>query len=104
MAIASDPAVELAPLIYKYLEILHNRELVNHHVNYNSPVLLDCHARELVAWSVNNIDSQVKSLRSCPYQLEMFCDASLTGWGAVVGDTKTRGHWAHDELDHINCL
>ncbi|MPC55913.1 hypothetical protein E2C01_049858 [Portunus trituberculatus] len=34
----------------------------------------------------------------------MFCDASLTGWGAVVGDAKTRGHWAQDELDHINCL
>ncbi|MPD03239.1 hypothetical protein E2C01_098864 [Portunus trituberculatus] len=34
----------------------------------------------------------------------MFCDASLTGWDAVVGDAKTRGHWAHDKLDHINCL
>lgn len=104
MVVASDPAVELAPLRYKYLEIIRNRELSNHHGNYNSPVLLDCHARELVTWWVDNIDSQVKSLRSCPYQLEMFCDASLTGWGAVVGDAKTRGHWAHDELDHINCL
>ena len=34
----------------------------------------------------------------------MFCDASLTGWGAVVGDAKTSGHWAHNELDLINCL
>ncbi|MPC46369.1 hypothetical protein E2C01_040087 [Portunus trituberculatus] len=62
MAVASDPAVELAPLRYKYLEIVHNRELANHHGNYSSPVLLDCHAQELVAWWVNNIDSQVKSL------------------------------------------
>lgn len=34
----------------------------------------------------------------------MFCDASLTGWGAVMGDARIGGHWAHDELDHINCL
>ncbi|MPC52572.1 hypothetical protein E2C01_046443 [Portunus trituberculatus] len=34
----------------------------------------------------------------------MFCDASLTGWGAVVRDAKTRVHWTHDELDHINSL
>ena len=56
------------------------------------------------SWWVKNIDFQVKSLQSCPYQLEVFCGASLTGWGSVAGDTKTKGHWAHDELDHINCL
>lgn len=33
----------------------------------------------------------------------MFTDACLTGWGAVV-DIKTGAHWAHEELDHINCL
>ena len=91
MAVASDPAVELAPLKYKYLEIFRNRMLSLHHGNYDSHVILDGHARELVTWWVKNIDSQVKPLRSSPFQLEMFCDASLTGWGAVVGDAKTRG-------------
>lgn len=104
MVVAADPAVELAPVRYKYLEIVRNRGLATHHGDYNSPVHLDDHARDLIAWWVNNIDSQVKSLRSCPYQIEMFCDASLTGWGAVMGDATTSGHWAHDELDHINCL
>ena len=104
MAVASDPAVELAPLRYKYLEIVRNRELSFHHGDYSALVLLDHHARELVAWWVDNVHTQVKSLRSCPYQLEMFCDASLTGWGAVAGIVRTGGHWAHDELDHIYCL
>lgn len=104
MAVASDPAVELAPLRYKYLEIIRNKELARHHGNYNSPVILDNHAQGLIKWWINNIDSQTKSLRSSPHQLELFCDASLTGWGAVVGNARTAGHWAHDELDHINCL
>ena len=34
----------------------------------------------------------------------MYVDACLTGWGAAVGTSKTGGHWAHEELDHINCL
>ena len=104
MAVASDPAVELAPLRYKYLEIVRNRELTHHRGNYSAPVVLDSHARDLVSWWVHNVDSQVKSLRSCSPELEMFCDASLTGWGAVVGGARTSGHWAHDELNHINCL
>ena len=36
--------------------------------------------------------------------MEIHSDACLTGWGAKVGDITTRGHWAHEELDHINCL
>ena len=62
MAVAADPTVELAPLRYKYLEIVRNRELAIHHGNYSSPVHLDSHARDLITWWVNNIDSQVKSL------------------------------------------
>ena len=41
MAVAADPAVELAPLRYKYLEIVRNRGLATHHGNYNSPVHLE---------------------------------------------------------------
>ena len=79
MAVASDPAVELAPLRYKYLEIIRNRELARHHGNYSSPVLLDNHARDLITWWVNNIDSQTKSLRSSPHQLELFL-GSFPDW------------------------
>ncbi|XP_045105475.1 uncharacterized protein LOC123500986 [Portunus trituberculatus] len=104
LTVASDPAVELAPLRYKYLEIIRNRELTRTHGNYNSKITLDDHARELIYWWIHNVDSQVKSLRSSSPQLVMFSDACLTGWGAVVGDAKTGGHWAHEELDHINCL
>jgi len=104
LTVASDPAVELAPLRYKYLEIIRNRELARNHGNYKSKIILDDHARALINWWIHNIDHQTKSLRSSSPQLEMFSDACLTGWGATVGHTKTGGHWAQKDLDHINCL
>lgn len=104
LAVASEAAVNLAPLRYKYLEIVRNRELTLSKGNYNSVISLDSHAQDMIRWWIDNIDSQTKSLVSCPPELEIHTDACLTGWGAKVGDARTGGHWAHVELDHINCL
>lgn len=94
MSVSSDTAIELAPLRYKYLEIVQNRELPNHHGNYNLLVPLDCHAQELVSWWVKN-RSSIQVTTILPLPTRSFCDASLIGWGAVTGNTKTKGHWAH---------
>ena len=37
-------------------------------------------------------------------QVELYADACLTGWGATLGNTTTGGHWAQEELNHINVL
>ncbi|MPC74268.1 hypothetical protein E2C01_068624 [Portunus trituberculatus] len=104
MTVASDPAVELALLRYKYLEIVRNGELARNHGVYHSTITLDNHARRLINWWIDNIDTQSKSLQPSSPQIEMFSDACLTGWDATIGDAKTGGHWAHVELDHINVL
>ena len=104
LTVASAPAVNLAPLRYKYLEIIRNKGLSQHFGDYDSTVLLDAHSRELITWWIRNVDSLSRSLLSCPPQFEIHTDACLTGWGAAVGDLTTGGHWAHTELDHINCL
>lgn len=104
MTVGSDPAVELFPLRYKYPQIIHNKALTQNHGNYDSYVILDSHALDLIHWWINNVDAQMKSLRSCLHQLEMYVDACLTGWGATLGNAKTGGHWAYKELLHINCL
>ena len=69
--------------------------------DYNSTVLLEAHSKELVTWWIHNVDSLSKSLLSCPSHFEIHTDV---GGGATVGDLTTGGHWAHEELDHINCL
>lgn len=104
LAVASDSAVPLAPLRYKYLEIVKIRELSRSKGNFAAVITLDRHAIDVIQWWLDNIDFQTKSLVSCPPELEIHTDACLTGWGAKVGDVTTGGHWAHEELDHINCL
>lgn len=104
LAVASGPAVTLAPLRYKYLEIVRNNELVKHKGNYGAIITLDDHAKDLVRWWVDKIDSQSKSLLWSPPLVELKTDACLTGWGAICGDVSTGGQWSRDELDHINSL
>ncbi|KAK3881370.1 hypothetical protein Pcinc_014187 [Petrolisthes cinctipes] len=104
LTVASEPAVTLAPLRYKYLEIVRNKELVKNKGNYSAIINLDDHAKDLISWWIHKIDLQSKSLLYSPPQLELKTDACLTGWGAICGDAKTGGQWAQDELDHINCL
>ena len=58
----------------------------------------------MITWWVANIDFQEKSLLSSSPDCELFTDACLTGWGASIGDVTTGGHWAQEELDHINIL
>ena len=44
-------------------------------------------------------------IRSGRFDLEVFTDASLTGWGAVCGEARTHGFWSPEEkLNHINYL
>ena len=59
---------------------------------------------ETFFWWIHIITYQSKSLRPSSPQLELYADACLTDWGAAVGTSKTGDHWAHEELDHINCL
>lgn len=104
LAVAATPAVQLAPLRYKYLEILRNRALASSHGDYHAPITLDDHARSLIQWWIHNIDSLSNSLCPSSPQFELHTDASLTGWGAVFEGSSTGGHWAHEELNHINVL
>lgn len=89
ITMASDPAMELGPLRYKYLEIVHSRALIQSHGSNDSYVILDSHAWDLINWWINDIDIQVKSFQSCPHQLAMYVDACLSGWAATLGDTRT---------------
>lgn len=50
LAVASDSAVPLAPLRYKYLEIVRNRELSQNKGNYAAVITLDRHAIDVIQW------------------------------------------------------
>lgn len=58
LTVASAPAVELAPLHYRYLELLRDRGLAQFCGDSDQYLTLDVHAQRLAVWWVTNIDFQ----------------------------------------------
>ena len=71
---------------------------------YKVTVCLNAHARDLIAWWVNNLHLHRQSFGLLHRFFELQTDALLSGWGAKRGLTVTGGHSGHVELDHIICL
>lgn len=102
--VAADPAVPLAPLRYKLLEIERNEQLAIHRGNYDASFKLSNQLKEILMWWAENIHSQAKPIFKPDPDFEIFTDASLLGWGARMGTQTTGGQWADCELAHINIL
>ena len=102
--VATQPAVPLAPLRYKYIEIAKNKLLNANNGVYDAKVSLASKERFHIAWWADNVHKQYKSLRNLQPQLELFTDASLLGWGATLGNQKTGGEWSFLDKAHINVL
>ena len=46
--------------------------------------------------------TQTNAIRSGHFAMEIFMDASLTGWGAICCETRTHGFWSTEEKqNHI---
>ncbi|XP_067204322.1 uncharacterized protein [Linepithema humile] len=63
--------------------------------------------REDLLWwkAVLKNKSQRNYIRSGRFDIEIFSDASLTGWGAASGGARTHGFWSpEDKQHHINYL
>ncbi|KAJ8913043.1 hypothetical protein NQ315_002059 [Exocentrus adspersus] len=64
----------------------------------------DCLRTDL-HWWIDNIASSLNNIKIDKYDIEIFTDASLTGWGACCGTQKTHGYWSDlDKTRHINYL
>ena len=102
--VAADPAVPMGPLHYKYIEIVKNRHLLEHKGNFDAKVKLQSRELTDISWWLNNIQFQQKSLVFHQTKLELYTDASLSGWGAKLGTETTWGDWAVTDSAHINAL
>ena len=102
--VAAAPGVPLAPLRYKRLELARNRALLEARGNYDSLMTLSPQARDTISWWIDNIHSMTKPMFPPQPSYELYCDASLMGWGAKLGQVTTGGHWAESEIAHINVL
>ncbi|KYN12063.1 hypothetical protein ALC57_15771 [Trachymyrmex cornetzi] len=63
--------------------------------------------KEDLLWWENIFANPTQSniIRSGRFALEIFTDASLTGWGAICGKIRIHGFWsAEEKQNHINLL
>lgn len=102
--VAACPAAKYGWLYTKTLERQKYLALLKSN-NYDSKINLpEIILKDLYWWS-SNIESTQNFLRQPHFELEIYTDASRTGWGAVCKDTKINGRWKDTEKTyHINYL
>lgn len=101
--VAACPAVAYSWLYYKELESA-KRKAYNDG-NMNKFTFLPEQAISELEWWKDNIMSSRNKIRCSNFDLEIFSDASLTGWGAVCDQHKAKGLWNSSErLYHTNHL
>lgn len=73
--------------------------------NYDKIMNIPQHLSYDFQWWESNIWQSRNPIRLFDYKIEIFTDASTTGWGAACGTEKTGGFWTADEqMHHINYL
>lgn len=79
---------------------------LNYSDNYNRQMKLSKHLNKEFSWWKDNIETSFCPIRkNNQYSLEIFSDASNTGWGASCGGQSANGNWTKTELgSHINTL
>ncbi|XP_041983252.1 uncharacterized protein LOC121736230 [Aricia agestis] len=83
----------------KYLNLMENNDY-NEYMTLPSSLLPDLN------WWLSSIMYSNNSIKDDNnYCLEIFSDASTTGWGASCGDQRASGRWSQEEIHfHINQL
>lgn len=98
------PAIKYGWLHTKYFErtkflCLKQRD------DYDQYISLPNSLSEDFSWWLSNIDTCSAPVRFGQYSLEIYSDASRTGWGISCADQTASGRWSQDELvHHINYL
>lgn len=103
--IAASPAVKYSLLYTKNLERQKFLALNKHKGNFEKSMSLHDSVLPDVHWWIKNIPFANNSFQVNKFKIEIYSDASLTGWGVVCNKTKLNGWWNNDQRKHhINYL
>ncbi len=106
MFVASEPAVSIAPIYYRHLEIEKDVCLKAAQGDFDAPITLSALARQHIQWWHANLHTAVRPITRPDPQLTFFSDSSSLGWGGVDGNNPKRtvgGTWSAVEAPyHIN--
>lgn len=103
--VAACPAVPYGWLYTKKLERQKTLALIKSKGNFNKIMNISVNLQEDFIWWIKNLEHAEISLTTPKYELEIFSDASLTGWGVACNNESANGFWDKDQLSlHINNL
>jgi hypothetical protein len=100
------PAIPYAQAHYRRLQSFYIRKSQAANSNLKIKCLLSLEAQDDLKWWVANLDkAKDKVFFPQAPDLEIYTDASLSGWGACCNEVRTRGSWTlTDSTRHINEL
>lgn len=103
--VAACPAVKYGWRHTKELERQKYLALKQSQNNYDKKITVPVELNPDLVWWKNHVLLVKNPIRRHKFQLEIFTDASKTGWGAHCKGENTNGWWSRDERkEHINCL
>lgn len=99
------PAVKYGWLYTKLLEREKYLALQRNSNNYETYMTLRSDILPDLNWWRKNITKSYNNLKTDKFDLEIYTDASLSGWGATCNGDSTCGWWTTaDQQNHINYL
>ena len=107
--ISTFPGVMLGPLYFRHLEGVKSQALKVNKGNFDSLMTLNDEAREELTWWVNSAPDSYNVVSHGLPAIVLTTDASSTGWGCTLGETRTGGNWTKDEAQHhinyvVSCI
>lgn len=103
--IAACPAIPYSWVYTKSFERAKYLALLDSGDNYDTTMHIPNSFCDDLRWWKNNILNSNNPIRREKYSMEIFTDASKTGWGAACNNERTGGHWsAEEQVNHINYL
>ncbi|XP_044586107.1 uncharacterized protein LOC123266143 [Cotesia glomerata] len=103
--VAACPGIPYGMLYTKLLEREKLKALIINEQDFNKKMLIQACVKKELCWWLSKIVGAKNQIRTLSYRLEIFSDASLTGWGAHCNGENAHGFWTQAERKlHINHL
>lgn len=103
--VSACPTIKYGWLYTKAIEREKFLALSATHMCFESRMSLPTSLHYDLDWWIRTIDGSFNDIDKESFKLEIFTDASLTGWGACCNSERTYGSWSEaDKAHHINYL
>jgi ribonuclease HI len=103
--VAAVPAVRYGQVYVRSLEYDKIRSLRAHNGCYQAKVSLCDESKADLQWWIVNIFNSYSEISNDKFDITIYTDASLTGWGATSQLNNAKGYWdCNERKQHINEL